>query len=62
VELERIISWIVCLVMLIGWAVMAAADCLPEYWSQITIAVVTFMYGLPQIVNAGSKIVNQLKK
>jgi len=48
--------------MLIGWAVMAAADCLPEYWSQITIAVVTFMYGLPQIVNAGSKIVNQLKK
>ena len=61
-DIERILMWVVCLLMLIGWGIMAAADCLPEYWPQLTIAVTAAMYGIQPLLNAGGRFINQLKK
>lgn len=55
---ERIVMWLVGILMLIGWACMNAANCLPEQWSWLTIAVVSFMFGLPPVV-AGVKAIGR---
>ena len=57
-----VLKWVGGFMLLIGWAVMYAAGVLPELWAELTIAVMTLLYGLGPLTRAGKSIRNQLKK
>jgi hypothetical protein len=46
-----ILKWIVGVLMLIGWATMYAAGCLPDNWEWLTIAIVSALFGLQPLVS-----------
>ena len=58
----EIIKWMVCILMLIGWACMNAANCLPDQWAWLTIAVVSILFGLSPIVAGAKAVGNGVKK
>ena len=58
----EIIKWMVCILMLIGWACMNAANCLPDQWAWLTIAVVSILFGLSPIVSGVKAVGRSAKK
>jgi hypothetical protein len=59
---ENIVKWVVTILLLIGWAVMSAAGCLPDNWEWVTIAVITAMFGLPPVVGGIKSTVKKLTR
>lgn len=59
---ERLLMWIGFFLMVVGWAVMYAADVLPTGWDAATLAILGLLYGLPTALTAGKKVITQLKK
>jgi hypothetical protein len=55
-DIVEILKWVMAFLLVVGWGVSFAANCMPTNWDIITGAVLGILYGLPAIAKVGKAL------